>query len=761
MRVGLAGVCLVGLLAVGCNSSSKAPPSLTLSPGGTVTVLGPKTFQATAVNTGGPVTWSLTGAGTLSATSGEWVVYRPPATPAVGATAKLTATSGGLTAEANLQLSPPALAGARIPALTADVDVRYDRWEIPHIRCAQAADCFAAQGYLHARDRLFQMDFLRRVATGTLATLVGPLGLSQDVQLRTIFTTRAGERLGEALARNLAVSDPATSASVNAYVQGINARLGELRAAGSAPLGGEYGQLPYPTAAADIPDWTVADVAAFVRLQQYSLSSTLEEEIDFGRFASVYGADPRLGVYPRTQQPSSEQTFTLQPTLSPVPTPNARMATTSPSTLKLQPLGAWKGTLDASATSLSGVRELLRPLDGSTGSNNWVVDAAHSASGFAMVANDPHLSLQYPPNFYLATLTSSNPADHLDVTGGAFPGTPGAQVGRGQHVGWGVTVVGYDVTDVYLEQALPDCAGATPAPPANTAFCVLFKGGPTPVLAYPITFQVRVAPGAAGLVDAQTLPAGQRPPTVVAVVPRHGPIIQAPDAAGKAVSVRWTGHEDYTNDLKGFLGLNTAANVDEAIAALSHYATGAQNFVLADDSGHIAYDPHALVPLRPWSSAAGMGGAVPVHPAWFPVPGDGSAEWGPTGNADCANAGASSPPAGCWIPDAQLPQGKDPAAGFFATANADPVGTSASPFPIPIDANGNYLSFSWDDSTAFRHARITERLQRLTASGGKVSQADMESIQTDHVSRFGAAFERQIAALAPAAGLRSRRWRRA
>src|SRR5512137_1814368 len=113
MRVGLVGACVVGLLAVGCNESRSAPPSLTLSPSGTVTVMGPTTFEATAVNTDAGITWTLTGAGSLSASTGQWVVYRPPATPAVGATATLTATSGAYTASAQLQLSPPVLAGAK------------------------------------------------------------------------------------------------------------------------------------------------------------------------------------------------------------------------------------------------------------------------------------------------------------------------------------------------------------------------------------------------------------------------------------------------------------------------------------------------------------------------------------------------------------------------------------------------------------------------------------------------------------------------
>jgi penicillin amidase len=737
MRVGLVGACLVGLLAVGCNESTKAPPSLTLSPSGTVTVLGPATFQASAVNTGGPVTWTLAGAGSLSATSGEWVTYRPPAAPAVGATATLTAASGGLSAVAHLQLSPPVLAGTRIPGLTAAVEVRYDAKEVPHIRCAQAADCFAVQGYLHARDRLFQIDFLRRVATGTLAEMVGALGLSQDVELRTIFTTRSGQRLGEALAAHL---DAPSRVIVEAYISGINARLVELRADGS-PLGGEYAQLPYPLTGDDVPDWTVADVMTFMRLQQYSLSSTLTDDVDFGRFAARYAADPgKMSVWVRSSQVASETSHTLTPAQAPTPI-NALVAAGRTTAALAPSLTAAGPQLHALAARLGELRYAVQPFDGSTGSNNWVVDAAHSATGKAMVANDPHLSLQYPPNFHLATLTSSNPADHLDVTGGAFPGTPGAQVGRGQHVGWGVTVVGYDVTDVYQEQAVPCPLGT----PVGIPFCVAFTpapGGVAWVIPHLVTFRVRVGSGAAGLVTATGVPAG------VAVVPHHGPIIQAPDGAGVAFSVRWTGHEEATQDLSAFLGLDTAASVAEAMAAVSHWSTGAQNFVMADDAGNIGYSPHALVPKRSWAGT--MPGGQPLLP-WFPLPGDGSAEWGTGVSGDnCAGAGLTQPAAACWIADADLPQATGSTTGYLATANADPVGTTLDParLGLPVDGHGNYLSFNWSDSTGFRHARITERLQQgLVAGGGKLTQADMESIQTDHASRFGAAFERYIAAM--------------
>jgi penicillin amidase len=312
-------------------------------------------------------------------------------------------------------------------------------------------------------------------------------------------------------------------------------------------------------------------------------------------------------------------------------------------------------------------------------------------------------------------------------------------VGRGEHVGWGVTVVGYDVTDVYAESFLTQSACATSAP------CVMFNKAVVSTVVAPQTYLVRVAGGAAGLQDAKTLGLLATNQDLVIVVPHHGPVIAPPDDRGNTLSFRWTGHEPNTQDLKAFYGLNTAADVTAAIEALKDYATGAQNFVLADDQGQIAYDPHALVPIRTF--AVKNTANVP----WMPLPSDGSAEWG-DGTADCAAPGGA--PATCWIPDALLPLGKNPQKGYFFTANADPLGVSDDNDPLPdpaIAGEPPYMSYDWDDSSGFRATRIEQRIEAALAANHAVSLDDMQSIQADHVSRPGMAFASIIDRL-PTAG---------
>lgn len=754
MRVTIvAAAWLYWALLCGCSSDS-GHPTLTIVPegtAGTVAITGPTVFSVQLSN-GDPlsaddtVTWNAT-AGALSSQSGLHVTLTPPLGTS---TATLSAVMGRLSATLQVASSPASMAAVTMPGLGHAVTVAYDAQDVPHIQCAAAADCLAVQGYLQARDRLFPMDFLRHVAEGRVAEMIGAQGLTQDPQMRVLFLTRDGKRVENELVKAI---DETTRALLDAYVGGINAYINELKASSGA-LPGEYAQLPFHLTAADIDLWTEQDTLAIARLNQFQLSQSLSNELANYAFRTVYGADDqKMAAWIRAAAPTTEQAHTLSssgPARLAAMTRPARKRARSASDLRRD--SRWNDVVASAATSLAALGDALRPFDGSIGSNNWVVSAAKSSTHTAMVANDPHLMLQYPPLFHLATMTSTNPADNLNITGGSFPGIPGALVGRGAHVGWGVTVVGYDVTDVYLEdfpevRTCPDAARGIP--------CVMLGTEKRSVIVLdPSTdptarFRVRTASGIvddARTLDPKTLPAPVPPQLLV--VPHHGPVVGPPkglDATHPAtgMSFRWTGHEPNTQDLKAFYGLATAANVDAAMDALKDYATGAQNFVLADDSGNIAYDPHAFVPKRPF--------AVPntPNPPWFPLTSDGTTEWG---DDPVACAAPNGIPASCWIADADLPHGKNPDKGYYFTANADPTSLVGDPARGVSDDNNPlahppYLSFDWDDSSGFRATRIEQVIKERLAANGTISPGDMESIQADHVSRPGMAFAPFIAAI--------------
>jgi len=713
MRSLIIAIAWVCLMAVGCGDDSATRPHAAGGSGSNC-VAGDQCARAGEAGASGS-SGSSDGGSDSGCASGEECQQG-------GASGASGAADGG---------SGVVITGTTIPGLGAAVTVQYDAEDIPHVRCTTMADCLAVQGYIQARDRLFPMDYLRHSARGTLSELIGTSALEQDVQLRTLFVTRAGHRLEQELAIAL---DAPTRALLTAFVGGINAYLTHLRADPDG-LPGEYAELPSPISVADIPHWTLEDSLAIMRLQQFQLSDGVSLESAYAQFGAVYGAGGpledlgKLNAWIRAAAPTHERAHPLS--AGPLAL-TAQAAVTLPNRIEL---ATWQAPLASVRAHFSALREKLRPAGAAVGSNNWAVSAAKSASHVAMVANDPHIGLQYPPLFHLSVLTSATASDHLNLAGGTFPGLPGALIGRGAHVGWGVTVVGYDVTDLYLEQFLPSGDCRTQAP------CVLFNGAPSPVLIVPQTFLVRVGPGISGLVNANELGLPEALPAAVLIIPQHGPLIQAPDSGGHAISVRWTGQEGNTQDLRAILGLNTAVDVDSAVTALSDYATGAQNFVLADDQGQIAFDPHALVPVRRFADVTLHG--ANVLPPWLPLPGDGSAEWG-DGVADCAAASTTPVPDSCWIASELLPHGKNPARGYFFSANGDPSGVSDDNHPL---AHPPYLSLDWDDPTGFRAKRIEDRLEQALAKNGSVSLEDMASIQADHVSRPGMALTEYVAAL--------------
>jgi len=612
----------------------------------------------------------------------------------------------------------PVDAGTDSPAsdpLGGKVKVSFDKYDVPTLHCGSHVDCYQALGYYHARDRFFQMDLLRRQAEGRLTEMVGALELSTDQFYRTVFTTMDGKRIEEALFTALD-SDPESKAVFSAYADGVNTYLAEVKA-GKSPMPPEYQHLLYPIAATDLDTWRVQDSLAIARLQQFDLSESMEDELAWGRFYATFaaGATPNLGkidAYVRARQPVPSYTIPQGAGTS-APVGKAPSLTAGDARALASRLSPLAGAIPAKPASSPRVIDFLRPALGDFGSNNWAVDAAHSANGKAMVANDPHLPLSYPSIFYLTHLQADD--NGLNVQGGTFAGLPTILSGRGAHVGWGVTVVLYDVTDLYLETV-------------NADGTVNYKGNKEPLRAsVEETFKVRDSGG--------LNPASSKKMTIQ--VTRHGPILPADLPGGislpQPIAMHWTGQE-VTNDTRAFLGLANAKDVDDAVAQLRAYKVGAQNFMLADDKGNIAYDPHANVPDRTaW--------AKPSLPPWAPLPGDCSD--GKGGYLDvCPEWGDGG--AHQYLTDDKLPYAKNPATGFMATANADPVGVTDDNDPTNNTSTAGpaypYLSFDFDDGTAYRHARINERLAELTAGGGKVSRDDMASIQSDHVLRFAQDF---------------------
>jgi penicillin amidase len=584
--------------------------------------------------------------------------------------------------------SAPSITVGGNPALSASVDVDYDSYGVPHVHASSDDDAAYALGYVHARDRMFQMDFLRRAARGRLAEMLGPQAVPQDVTIRTLFTAQSAapggsRRIEDVIAATLS---PALRTFLQRYADGVNRYLQDLQQGANGVLMpveyiGIQGQDPaHPYA---ISPWAIEDTLAIGRILTFQLSGSLSEEINFGQIAQA--AVAACGATPPAQCPAYGLFTDLTryaPAANAFPLPPVtaqRLA--KPAAAPVLPGNAAEAL--ARASELAARLGLPTGVD-RAGSNNWVVGPSRTASGHPLVANDPHLSLSSPPNFQIAQVTTPT----REVAGVAFPGTPVIQIGHNGRIGWGATVAGYDVTDVYW---FPAGAGGLPVTPPDV----------TPIQV-PETIQVR---GAA--------PVNQ----VVLLLPKYGPVVGT--AGGLVLSARWTGQEA-SNELEAFYDLNAARSVDEAFAALAKFQVGAQNFVVGDVDGNIGYDPHAHVPIRKAGCFGQrvVGGQPQLVVPWAPMPGfDGSCEW--TGR----------------IPDAELPQARNPAAGFVATANTDILGLTAdgNPLPAPGAAYPHYLYPTRD--LGYREARVQAR---LTEKSGGYTLDDMTSIQADVTSLFAA-----------------------
>jgi penicillin G amidase len=613
---------------------------------------------------------------------------QPPATPTPSAS--LTATEEATpspTLSDNPVLNLPVDETIVLPGLTETVDVAFDSLGIPHMYGPDRRSVLFMQGYQTAAARFWMMDAFRRVAEGRLSEIFGPLTVDSDIEMRTVFTTRDGRRIEEALWEHLQQVAPDEAALLQAYADGVNAWLADLRAnRNGATLPPEYTFFMIKLRAKDLDDWRPQDTLAIGRLQAFDLSSTLSEEI---------AAAEELAVLP-------EAVF-----LDAFRSAPAAPATVLPRADAMTALAAGRGAAAAPSPALPplevlrDVRRMLErnarfdPLNGAhgiAGSNNWIVAPQLSTSGHAMLANDPHLQLFNPPIWHVLQLDAGQ---ELRVNGVMFPGLPGVILGHNDRGAWGGTVAAFDVTDIYTETV------TTPPDYPTSPRTVLFNGEQVPVLR--IEEQIHIK-------------GGDSVPAIIEVVPHHGPMVPDPDPnddvdglAATNMSFRWTGHE-ITLDSLFILDINRAGNVQEFKQAVRKFAVGAQNWIWADVSGDIAYFPYVLIPQRPR-------GTVP----YLPMDGTGTAEWL---HDDAGNT--------LWLPEEKIPQAVNPTQGFLATANNDQIGNTLDNDPLNDEI---YLFFTAD--IGFREQRVQDLLSNragVRPQGTGISLDDMSSYQYDMVS---------------------------
>jgi penicillin G amidase len=591
-----------------------------------------------------------------------------------------------------------------VPGLEGPARVDRDANGIAHIQASSRHDLFFLQGWVHAQDRLFQMDVRRRQAGGTLAELLGPAALGTDVQLRTIGLHRAA-------ARSLPALSADAQAVLAAYADGVNAWVA------ANPLPPEYGALSLTS----FRPWTALDSVAVGKLQSFGLSFDLDIELttallgyqQAGQAAGFDGTALFFQDLWRSEPFTDASTVPDATRAAAATTSAARQVAraSGPAGERLAAAGRLAERYAALAAKVPLLRNALSQDRGQTGSNQWAVSSRLAADGHPLLANDPHLALDSPSTFYPVHLQGGE----TDASGSGFAGTPGVIVGHNRHISWGATVNPMDVTDTYAEQLRPD-----PSSPSGLA--TVHQGRLEPVIPIPETFRQN-NPGSGTPDNLTVVPPGGAIPPATLIVPRrnNGPIIQLDQAAGTALSVQYTGFSA-TRELDTFLIWDDARNLDDFRRGLQFFDVGGQNWAYADVEGNIAYFTSAELPLREDLQA----GTVNGLPPFFIRNGTGGNEWLPVQNPQPGQAIPYE-----ILPYSEMPQTLNPPAGFFVNANNDPAGVTLDNDPLNQLRPGGGIYYLNNGYAGIRGGRITALLRAELAGDGTVSFADMRRIQAD------------------------------
>ena len=591
----------------------------------------------------------------------------------------------GLTAAAHAR--PQSYVGGLVHPAGISRDVR----GVAHVSASSLHDALYLNGWVHAQDRLFQMDVTRRQASGTLAELLGKDALPSDVQARTIGLRRAAARTWAAASNDL-------KAALQAYSDGINAYVADH------PLPPEYADLELSSVA----PWTPEDSLTVGKAISFGLSfdSDIGNTVQLQAYVAAFGPTRGFALF-------SEDLMRSQPFSSASTLPDA--SGSSAARARAPRLAGPQRAALAKAARLgrayedrtAGITPFAHRADpGSQGSNEWAVAGRHTVNGQPIVANDPHLGLGQPSTFYPIGLK----APGLDVVGEGFAGAPGVIVGHNRDIAWGATVNPMDVTDTYLEKIVPDAG-------SPSGLSTVYQGTLEHVIPIPETFRYN---SGGSLVTAS---AADGVPPATLIVPRRnqGPIVQLDLPHQVALSIQYTGFSA-TFELETFLRWDRARNLDDFRAGLQTFDVGSQNWAYADRKGNIAYFTSAEMPVREDLQSGTVAGTAP----WFVRDGQGGNEWLPVRHPQPGQALPYE-----IYPADEMPHLVDPSAGWFVNANNDPVGTTLDNDPLNQVRPGGGIYYLNPGYDGFRAGRITEMLRTRLDQGRRVSARDIEAMQAD------------------------------
>jgi penicillin G amidase len=569
-----------------------------------------------------------------------------------------------------------------LPGLSAPVTVHRDAYGIPNIYAETIEDLFRAQGFVHAQDRFWEMDFRRHVTGGRTAELFGAAQVEADAFLRTLGWRRVAEAEWDLLSAQ-------SQDYLNAYADGVNAWIDETggpAATGRKAL--QYRVLGLQNSGYEVAPWDPVDTLAWLKAMAWDLRANMVTETHRALLLAAgltveqveelypdYPFDRHDPIVGRGAVVDGEFDYD-----APIEVPETVNG------VPVEALITATDTIAALNRAADQVPALLGLADAGLGSNSWVVSGDHTDTGAPLLVNDPHLGISLPGIWYQAGLHCTC---GYRVAGFTFSGVPGVVIGHNDRIAWGFTNLAHDVTDLYLERLDGDRYEVDGEwRDLEVREEVIRVAGDDDV-----TVRVRHTHRGPLLSDVS----GQlgRIAGSHEVARETGAEGAAGDGEGQlGVSLAWTALTPSTT-IEALFAINTAGNWDEFRAGTALFEVPAQNLVYADVDGNIGYQAPGLVPVR------GEGDGRWIAPGW-----DSAYDWQAT------------------VPFEALPNVLNPPEGTIVTANQAPIGPQYQP----------WLSADW--SYGYRSGRIHDLLAEATATK-PMSVSDMELLLFDNYNGFG------------------------
>lgn len=418
--------------------------------------------------------------------------------------------------------------------IISDVEIYRDSFAVPYILAENDKDAAFALGYVHAQDRLFTMDLIRRAGEGRLSEILGEKAIPFDKMFRTVGIKRN-------IIKNYSMYHPSVISLLQSYSDGVNAYLEDQK--GNYDI--EFDVLGYQP-----EKWKPIHSLIVIKMMAWELNISWWTDLSFSELIQKLGKEKVLEILP--DYPENAPTI-IADNFKYLPIINSSFAETDK---------AFRRFIGMTGTHL--------------GSNNWVVNANKSASGKPIIANDPHLAFSAPGKWYAATIISKQGWKASGVT---LPGVPGIVIGKGENISWVLTNVMNDDSDFYIEKF-------------DSSKTKYLLDGDWKSLQI-IKDTIKVKDEKDQIIEIRET---HRGPIISEIHPFNF-IYNKNEVNSPPISMKWSGNE-FSDEMLGFYKINKATNWNEFIEGVKYFGIPGQNFVYGDASGNIGYIMGARIPIR-------------------------------------------------------------------------------------------------------------------------------------------------------------------